>query len=153
MTAFNAWYYSFSPTVAGYLTQHPAERAIMKITLYPLIGILAVSSATFEMTRFVPELAVVLSGLVASSLIGAFYLGLPFGLVRAKMRSLKGGKRERLFEKALALVLLCGMTALFLGEVVSSTALLMLSSTIVVLSTMLLAAVFTSAKISRTLAT
>jgi hypothetical protein len=152
MTVFNAWYYSFSPTVADYLTQHPAERAIMKIALYPLIGILAVSSAAFGMTSFVPELAVVVSGLVASSLIGAFYLGLPFGLVRAKIRSLKGGKRERLFEKALALVLLCGMTALFLGEIVSSTALLTLSSTIVVLSTMLLAAAFTSAKISRTLA-
>jgi hypothetical protein len=152
MTAFNAWYYSFSPTVAGYLTQHPAERAIMKTAVYPLIGILAVSSATFEVTRFVPELAVVLSGLVASSLIGAFYLGLPFGLVRAKMRRFKGGKSERLFEKALALVLLCGMLALFLGEIVSSTGLLMLSSTIVVLSTMLLAALFTSAKISRTLA-
>jgi len=152
MTAFNAWYYSFSPTVADYLTQHPAERAIMKIALYPLIGILAVSSATFEMTSFVPELAALLSGLVASSLIGAFYLGLPFGLVRAKIRGFKGGKRERLFGKALALVLLSGMAALFLGEIVSSMVLLMLSSTVVVLSTMFLVAVFTSAKICRTLA-
>ena len=152
MTGFNAWYYSFSPTVADYLTQHPAERTIMKVALYPLIGILAVSSATFGLTSFVPELAVVLSGLVASSLIGAFYLGLPLCLLRAKMSGFKGSKRERSFERILALVLLSGISALFLGEIVSSTVLLMSSSAIVVISTMLLAALFISAKITKTLA-
>jgi hypothetical protein len=151
MIAFNSWYYSFSPTVANYLSQHGVERTIAKVTLYPLIGMLAVSSAVFEITSSVPELAVVLSGLVASSLMGAFYLGLPLGLVRAKKDILGRGRRERLLEKALGLVLLGGLGGLFLGEIVASTVLLMLSSVVVVLATMFFAAVFTSGKVSRAL--
>ena len=45
----------------------------MKIILYPLIGILHISYSTFTLFRFLPEFAIVLAGLVASSLIGLVY--------------------------------------------------------------------------------
>jgi hypothetical protein len=149
MTVFNSWYYSFSPSVAGYLTQHQPERTAVKIFLYPLIGILKASSAVFDVTSSVPELAAMLSGLVASSLIGAIYLGLPSGLMRAKMHRL-GGKRGQQYEKGMALVLFSGLTALLIGEMLASSALLMISSVVVVLSTMILAAAVTSRMICRT---
>src|SRR5208282_3794313 len=86
MVVFNAWYYSFSPYVARSITSSQVERGIMKVVLYPLVGILAFSSGTFTLTKGDPEVAVVLSGLEASFLIGAFYLGLPIGFLRARVK-------------------------------------------------------------------
>ncbi len=75
MTAFNAFYYSFSPHVAAYISQHSLVRAGVRITLYPLMGILDVSSKIFELTRFNPEMAVTLSGIFAALGIGVVYVG------------------------------------------------------------------------------
>lgn len=77
MTAFNAWYYSYSPGVANYISTHEAARTGMKYLLYPLMGILHVSSATFSALNIAPEFAALVAGLVASSLIGVVYLALP----------------------------------------------------------------------------
>jgi len=151
MVAFNAWYYSFSPTVAGYLYTHPAERMIMKGVLYPLIGILKLSSLTFSATSAFPELAALLSGLVASSLIGGFYLGLPLSLVRAKIRRLQAGKAQVVLEKSLAAILLVGLAALVVGEILAAPAVLLTSSVIIVLSMLFLSTAFTSDRISRKL--
>jgi len=153
MVAFNAWYYSFSPTVAGYLLTHPVERTIMKGVLYPLVGILKLSSLTFSATSAFPELAALLSGLVASSLIGAFYLGLPLGLVRAKIRRLQGSKAQVLLERSLVAALLFGLAALVAGEIFATPAVLIMSTVTVVLSMLFLSAAFTSARISRRLQT
>jgi hypothetical protein len=151
MVAFNAWYYSFSPGVAGYLYAHPFERTVMKGVLYPLIGILKLSSLTFTATSAIPELAALLSGLVASSLIGAFYLGLPLSVIRAKVRRLQARRAQAMLEKSLALILLGGVAALLTGEILAAPALLMISTSIVVLTTLLLSATFTSGRISRRL--
>lgn len=151
MVAFNAWYYSFSPAVAGYLYAHPIERTVMKGVLYPLIGILKLSSLTFTATSAIPEMAALLSGLVASSLIGAFYLGLPLSVIRAKVRRLQARRTQAMLEKSLALILLGGVAALLTGEIVAAPALLMISTSIVVLTTLLLSAAYTSARISRKL--
>ena len=151
MVAFNAWYYSFSPAVAGYLYAHPIERTAMKGVLYPLIGILKLSSLTFTATSAFPEMAALLSGLVASSLIGAFYVGLPLSLIRAKIRRLQGRKAQAMLEKSMALILLGGVAALLAGEILATPALLMISTSIVILTTLFLSAEFTSARISRKL--
>ena len=101
MVAFNAWYYSFSPYVANYIANHWVERTIMKGVLYPLIGMLFLTNAVFTAAAPYPEFAALLSGLIASSLIGAFYLGLPIGFLRARVRRLRNWKGERLFEQSL----------------------------------------------------
>jgi hypothetical protein len=148
MVVFNAWYYSFSPYVANYLSNHWVERTIMKGVLYPLVGILYLTSELFSATSGNPEIAVLLSGLFASSLIGALYLGLPLSLIRTKM-----GRRGRTkaLRKLISVILLGGLAALFLGEVFTSPLILTLSSSTIILSTLFLAGLETSGMIARTL--
>lgn len=74
MTVFNQFYYSFSPSVASIIVNNPTVKNVMKIILYPLIGILHLASVGYSICSFSPELAIVLSGLVASALIGTVYL-------------------------------------------------------------------------------
>lgn len=151
MIAFNAWYYSFSPAVAEYLYDHWVERTIMKVILYPLIGFLKVSSLTYSVAGFQPELAALLSGLVASSLIGAFYVGVPFAIVRAKIRKLRGPGSQAQAQMLLLTALLGGIGLLLVGEILISPVILILSTVTVVLSTLFLAAVYTSDVIARKL--
>jgi len=151
MVAFNAWYYSFSPLVASYLAMHSFERMIMKGVLYPLIGILYLTSVLHTASSGAPEFAVLVSGLLASSLIGTFYLGLPLSLLRAKVGRLRGLRAQRLLERTLVISLLGGIAALTLGEISSSPAVLLLSSSVIVLSTLFLSATWTSEMIVKLL--
>lgn len=88
--AFNSFYYSFSPAVASVVAGNPALSQMIRLLLYPLMGVLHVSSVISQMLSFSPELSVVISGLLAAALIGAVYLT-PF-LAVMKMRT---GRRER----------------------------------------------------------
>ncbi len=73
--AFDAFYYSWSTPVADHIEASPALRYIAKALIYPLLGALKLtavsSSPIFE---FSPEAAAILSGFIASSLIGAIYI-------------------------------------------------------------------------------
>ena len=60
----------------------------MKVILYQLMGILHVSSATFSVFSALPELGVVIAGLVASSLIGIVYF-LPPALIISLVKKFK----------------------------------------------------------------
>ena len=88
MTVFNEFYYSFSPSIASVITDNSLLRDIMKVILYPLIGILHVGSAAFLVFSFVPEFGVVVAGLIASSLIGIVYF-LPFALILSFFKKFK----------------------------------------------------------------
>jgi len=151
MIGFNTWYYSFSPYVAAYLNTHWVERTVMKGVLYPLIGILYLTSNLFSATVAYPEIAVLLSGLLASSLIGAFYLGLPLGVLRARVRRLRNWKGQRMLERALAAVLFGGLATLLFGELISSQSALIISTTTIVLSTLFLSSAIVSKKLSNRL--
>ncbi len=146
MLLFNAWYYSFSPYVAFQISTHPAGRELMKGVLYPLIGIMALTSATYSLLQAQPEIAVLVSGLLASSLIGAFYIGIPVGLLRARI-SRQRWKSRALLEKALTLMIGGGILLLIVGEYFS-TLLLMISTAMIVLSTVSLTATITSSRIA-----
>jgi ACR3 family arsenite efflux pump ArsB len=147
MIAFNAWYYSFSPPVANQIASSWAERAVVRASLYPLIGILVFSNAIFTATGVFPELAVLISGIVASSLLGAVYLGLPLGLVRARVRRLRPGARSAALKRSISLLLLCGIAAVAVGELLDSPVMLMIASVMTVLSSITLSAGVTSSKI------
>ncbi len=84
MQAFNAFYYSFSPQVAAFISSHGALRSAMKIVLYPLIGILYLSSRMFQASSFNEELAVVISGTFAALGIGVVYFG-PIAILCSRM--------------------------------------------------------------------
>jgi hypothetical protein len=144
MIAFNALYYSFSPTVASYLQEHRVERTAMKGALYPLIGILWLTSATFSEFGSYPEVAALISGLLASSLIGATYIGLPLALLEASMPQLANSRKQKMILMRLIIMLVTSLLALGLGELFFMVPLLILSTSAIVLSTMFLAATQTA---------
>ena len=74
LKAFNAFYYSFSPTIAGSLERLPAIKQGVRTMLYPMIGALHISSAIYSTMSFNPEFAITVSGIIASGLIGLTYL-------------------------------------------------------------------------------
>ena len=80
LTVFNAFYYSWSPAVAGWLRSNEVARLAVRAAIAPLIAILWAAS---YLTSFLPvsELTVVSVGLVSSFLIGLVYLGLPLSLL------------------------------------------------------------------------
>jgi len=75
LKTFNAFYYSFSPMIAGSLVDSQMLREIVRTLLYPLIAILHMSSTIHSLLAFCPEVAVTVLGLIASFLIGSAYFG------------------------------------------------------------------------------
>jgi hypothetical protein len=109
MIAFNAWYYSFSPAVAQYESTNPAARSVAKVVLYPLINILQLSSSTYSLLGFEPELAALAAGLLAGSLIGLVYLAPPafvsLWLARRRINARTRGRVIQLLGMSFALLL------------------------------------------------
>jgi len=80
MKAFDAFYYSFSPRVASILEESPPFATVVRLLIYPLVVSLHVASGAFNALGFASELAVIGSGMIASTLVGVLYLT-PLGLV------------------------------------------------------------------------
>ena len=145
MTIFNAWYYSFSPEVASVISANNALRNIMKILLYPLIGVLHVTSTIYYIFSFHSELAVVLSGLVASSLIGVIY-NAPLVLIINYSRKLK------VHPKTLRIgSIFWGLSAfgIIASEITHWSSLMMFSTVIFVLITVMLASIYSAKYIKK----
>ena len=146
MKAFNAWYYSFSPYIADLISKQPLLKEAMKILLYPLIGILHISALTYSTLSFSPELAIVATGLVASSLIGIIYFA-PLSLI-----TLLCMKRHRKFRldatrlKSLAAIWIASIALICIAEVTATQTIMMLATAILVLSTLTLTALATTQK-------
>jgi len=141
---FNSWYYSFSPYVASYISDHSNTREMMKGVLYPLIGSLALSSGLFSILAGYPEPATVLSGLLASCMIGAFYLGLPLGVIKRKLRF-----TVAMSTRLSAAFLLGGLGGMLVGLSLGTSGLLMIAGSITVLSATCGSALLTADAISR----
>jgi len=73
VVAFNAWYYSFSPAVAGFIDENPVVKPIMRIYLAPLIGIVIISRSMYPFLAFMPEFATVTILVFGSALYGLIY--------------------------------------------------------------------------------
>jgi len=73
MKAFNTFYYSWSPYVAHAEYENLMLRNVIKAAIYPLLFSLDLSKKAAKPLSALPELAVLVSGLVASSLIGLIY--------------------------------------------------------------------------------
>jgi len=147
MKAFNAWYYSFSPSVANFIANNPTVRAGMKILLYPLVGILHLSASAYATFSFNPELAVCMAGLVASGLIGVVYFS-PFAL--AVLAGLRRTRRVSFSMRnvfPLAYIWAASVGFLILSVLTSSPAAMMASSAIFVLTTIGLTSLSTALKI------
>ncbi|MEK6877168.1 MAG: CFI-box-CTERM domain-containing protein, partial [Thermoproteota archaeon] len=82
ISAFNAVYYTFSPTVADVERNNPILQEAVKVGITPLLGILQITKLSSIGDG---EMVVLTSGMIASSLIGATYLW-PAGLVTRSIR-------------------------------------------------------------------
>ena len=70
LNAFNSIYYSFSPTVADAERNNPILQETVRLVITPLLGILQVTEISNVGGN---ELSVLISGILASSLVGAVY--------------------------------------------------------------------------------
>ena len=136
MQVFNAWYYSFSPVVAGFIAQQPVAKTIMRVVLYPLIGILHLSSMAYSAISFSPEFGVVVAGFVASSLIGAVYFTLLAIVLLAIIKRFKKKTLKTMQFKLLTIPLLISLALVLLGEIAPSPAIMMVATASFVLTTL-----------------
>jgi len=75
MATFNAWYYSWAPSVAYAASTNPFAYRVVQVTVVPLLGILYASYYTYAaIAPFNSEVGAIMAGVVAASLIGLVYL-------------------------------------------------------------------------------
>ena len=103
----------------------------MKVLLYPLIGILHVSSAAFSIFSVLPEFGVIVAGLIASVLLGIVYF-LPIALIVSYFKRFKVSER---FIHVLGLVWLSSVVSLVIAEVCKVPFIMMVSTGAFVLLT------------------
>jgi|GEM_PF-5368056 len=136
MLAFNAWYYSWAPSVAKMEATDSGLRAVVRGLIVPLLGSLFVSRTVFSLLAPInSELAILVVGVIASALIGLTYLT-PILLVPA----LKLIGKRALTKKMVAVVGLIGgiftlagtITHGTVGVVQNLTALLVVETTLIV---------------------
>jgi hypothetical protein len=139
MTVFNAWYYSFSPGIAKIIAGNSLIQGIVRILLYPLIGMLYLSAATYFVFSFSPELAVVTAGLVASALIGIVYFSSFVMVILVLLRRRNKLASAIRFKWFPAIFMLC-LTLIVAGEILSMPNLLMLGTSALVLVTLSISA-------------
>lgn len=97
LTAFNAWYYSWAPGVAGAEYTNPQLRSAVRLVVVPLLGILFLSKGIFHALLPVnSELAILTSGLIASALLGLVYMT-PFVALFTRLRNLRIRRRTLLY--------------------------------------------------------
>jgi hypothetical protein len=134
MKAFNAFYYSFSPQVARFISGSPTLRALTRILLYPLMGALHLSYTVFNALSFTPELAVVAAGFTVSTLLGVFYL-FPIAAIMLVVAKRKGCTIKTGGIWWIALAGLISLSALAIGGAVEHVGITMFSSSLFVVST------------------
>jgi len=143
MNAFNAFYYSFSPTVAEAISTSDPARALTRSLLSPLLGSLYVGRITFDLLRALPDFGIVLAGLLSTALIGVLYTSPLIALTAAKFEEKR--KKGGWSLKPLGLVWIGSLLAvglsyvfLYVGAMGIAEFVAMVSTGTLVLSTMIL---------------
>jgi positive regulator of sigma E activity len=137
---FNAWYYSFSPAVAGYIATSPLAKSIMQVYLVPLLEIVLVSRNLAAVLWFSPEIATICVLLFGAASYSVVYI-FPAALLTVWLAGRRGWKvpaPERMKPVFILWVLmLAGLAA---GIVLSADLLTVVSSGLLVASTVALVA-------------
>lgn len=142
MNAFNVFYYSWSPYVAQAEYGNEALRAIIRTSIYPLLWILNLSKQSVEPLSTIPELAVLISGVIASSLIGLVYFSPIIVTIGLAIR--RKGKKINLNPTYPLAALITGLILFALAEFMTLSSLMMVASSIIVLSSIAIVAIVPS---------
>jgi uncharacterized membrane protein len=147
MNVFNAWYYSFSPTVAEHVKNNMVFRNVVQAAIYPLLASLYVAQWSYSGLSFAPELAVVVAGLVASSLIGVVYFApITILVVRvARRKQLRIGD----INKPLMVAWISSLALIVIAEIAVLPAVMMAGTAAFVLSTIIVATKMTVTQAQR----
>lgn len=132
MNVFNGWYYSFSPSVAEYERDALWLQSTVRSMIYPLLGILAISTSVYDLLGFNSELGIVTAGTAASSLVGLLYFA-PLGA------ALGIASRKRQWNMLrVGLVLVCfwaaSIAVIAFAELAAAEAIMMIGTSLLVLS-------------------
>lgn len=74
MRIFNKFYYSFSPAVAKAVLTNPLVGSLTRASIYPLITSLSIASMASGVLPFHSEFGILVTGVVASGMIGLIYV-------------------------------------------------------------------------------
>ena len=138
MNLFNAFYYSWSPYVASAERNNPLLRDAVKTLIYPLIYSLEVSRQAAAPFSEIPELAVLISGIIISTLIGLIYVS-PILTITLLLRQRKN-KEIRIKLIQVALALLVSLAFFTIAELTSLPQILALATVTIVLTSITLGA-------------
>jgi hypothetical protein len=132
MNVFNAWYYSFSPSVAEYERQSSWLQSAVRASIYPLLRMLGTSTFVYDLLGFNSELAIVAVGATVGSLVGSLYFA-PVAAVLAVVN------RKKKWDMSMAkLVLLCAwiasVAAIAAAELAVAPEVMMFGTSLLVLS-------------------
>jgi virginiamycin B lyase len=152
MKAFNAWYYSFSPSVANVVSNSSSLAFIVRALIYPLIGILQAATAVYALFRFNPELGVTITGLLASSLIGLVYHTPWITPLLIALKKKRGFEMKMRHLAPFAGTWVISLILIGIAGFLLAPTLMMLASAAFVLLTLGLSATITAALIARKLA-
>jgi len=148
MKTFNAWYYSFSPYLAEFISENPTLRSITKAILYPLIGILHLTAAVYSAFSFAPELGVIVSGVMASALIGLVYFAPLAGCLLLPSKRLRG-RLMRIRGEVIALPWIACLFSASIALLAASSLGMMISTAALVLTSIAATSIITLKKIAR----
>jgi len=149
MAVFNAFYYSWSPTVSAQIWQSKSLQAIGRVMISPLLSILHVSTMVNSVFSFNPELAIVLTGFVASSLIGVVYF-MPLVALLLYAHKRKTSTLPRM-NNLLTVPWIISIGIILFGEVLASPLLMMIGTGALVVFTVGLIAGGLALKLTRKL--
>ena len=140
MAVFNSVYYSFSPTVAASIASSEVLRGLMKIILYPLMGILHLGVGAYSLFSFSPDLGIFAFCLVVSSLMSIVYLA-PWALLYSFLKkNVISTKKIR----TVSFVWIGSIATIVVAELSKSAILMMASGGLFVLATSCLAVFVTT---------
>jgi len=144
MSVFNHVYYSFSPSVASVIADHALLRSLMKGVLYPLMSILQGTSKVYAIIGFSPELAVVVSGVWVSALIGGVYVA-PLLILASRLKRV----REQIQKAMQPFAGLVAGSLIMIGaaELASSATMMMYATGMLVVATAGLSALYASTRV------
>ena len=140
MIAFETWYYSFSPTIADFINDHPLTKPPMRVILTPLLGILSLSKYMSLAFAFHTELSVIVAGLIASSLIGLVYFFPLLLIMHITARHYHRCVVNTAFVKSLLAFVVFSNLLLLCGYISSIQLFLLIGSSFFVVSILLLSA-------------